>query len=120
MRIDGEDLGKGGAQFGTIGLVYPQIEDGRVMADASVADLGDYFVGQRIRVWIRPGTAPASSCQAHSSSPASASITPAFARTPIPSLTCRCSAAGNLPRPDMPDALEILSGLKPGDVLVRP
>jgi hypothetical protein len=25
-----------------------------------------------------------------------------------------------LPRPDMPDALEILSGLKPGDVLVRP
>ena len=25
-----------------------------------------------------------------------------------------------LPRPDMPDALEILSGLKTGDVLVRP
>ena len=25
-----------------------------------------------------------------------------------------------LPRPDMPDALEILSGLKAGDVLVRP
>ena len=25
-----------------------------------------------------------------------------------------------LPRPDMPDALEILSGLKSGDVLVRP
>ncbi len=25
-----------------------------------------------------------------------------------------------LPRPDMPDALEILSGLRPGDVLVRP
>jgi hypothetical protein len=25
-----------------------------------------------------------------------------------------------LPRPDMPDALEILSGLKPDDVLVRP
>ena len=24
------------------------------------------------------------------------------------------------PRPDMPDALEILSGLKAGDVLVRP
>ena len=25
-----------------------------------------------------------------------------------------------LPRPDMPDALEILSGLNNGDVLVRP
>ena len=35
VRIDGEDLGKSGAQFGTIKLVYPQIEDGRVIADAS-------------------------------------------------------------------------------------
>ena len=31
------------------------IEDGRVIADATVADLGDYFVGQRIRVWVSAG-----------------------------------------------------------------
>ncbi len=55
VRIDGEELGKGGAQFGTITLVYPQIEDGRVVADATVADLGDYFVGERIRVWVSAG-----------------------------------------------------------------
>ena len=41
-----------GAKFGTIKLVYPQIEDGRVVADAKVAGLGDYFVGERIRVWV--------------------------------------------------------------------
>src|SRR6202142_1829423 len=55
VRIDGEELGKSGAQFGTIRLVYPQIEDGRVIADAAVAGLGDYFVGQRIRVWVSAG-----------------------------------------------------------------
>ena len=37
VRIDGEDLGKSGVQFGSIRLVYPQIEDGRVIADAAVA-----------------------------------------------------------------------------------
>ena len=55
VRIDGEELGKSGAQFGTIRLVYPQIEDGRVIADAKVAGLGDYFVGERIRVWVSAG-----------------------------------------------------------------
>jgi hypothetical protein len=55
VRIDGEDLGKSGAQFGAISLVYPQIEDGRVIADAKVANLGDYFVGERIRVWVSAG-----------------------------------------------------------------
>ncbi len=38
-----------------IDLVYPQIEDGRVIADATVEDLGDYFVGDRLRVWISGG-----------------------------------------------------------------
>ena len=55
VRIDGEELGEEGAQFGTIRLVYPQIEDGRVVADATVDGLGDYFVGERIRVWISAG-----------------------------------------------------------------
>ena len=44
-----------GARFGTIHLVYPQIQDGRVVADAVVEGLGDYFVGERIRVWISAG-----------------------------------------------------------------
>ncbi len=55
VRIDSEELGANGAKFGTIKLVYPQIEDGRVIADANVSGLGDYFVGERIRVWVSAG-----------------------------------------------------------------
>ena len=41
---------------GKISLIYPRIEEGRVVADAQVADLGNYFVGDRVRVWIDAGT----------------------------------------------------------------
>src|SRR5665647_1428649 len=120
VRIDGEELGKGGAQFGTIRLVYPQIEDGRVTADATVAGLGDYFVGERIRVWVSAG-------ERTSFIVPGSFITTRFgidyarvgkdAKTAVDVPVQR---GRDLPRPDMPDALEILSGLKSGDVLVRP
>ena len=47
----------GGGQGGTgrLAKVYPQIEDGRVLADVEVAGLGDYFVGERTLVWIPVG-----------------------------------------------------------------
>ncbi len=120
VRINGEDLGARGAQFGTISLVYPQIEDGRVIADAKVADLGDYFVGERIRVWVSAGERT------------SIIVPGAFIVTRFGIDYARVRKDGGtiidvpvqrgreLPRPDMPDALEILSGLRAGDVLVRP
>ena len=40
---------------GKVTLVYPQVKDGRVIADATVAGLGDYFVGERLRVNISAG-----------------------------------------------------------------
>ena len=47
------------AQTGRIRQVYPEIQDGRVVADAVVEGLGDYFVGERVRVVVavdeRPG-----------------------------------------------------------------
>ena len=52
VRIAAEDRGDGAARSGTIQLIYPQIEGGQVVADATVADLGDYFVGERVRVLI--------------------------------------------------------------------
>jgi RND family efflux transporter MFP subunit len=120
VRIDGEDLGKSGAQFGTISLVYPQIEDGRVIADARVANLGDYFVGERIRVWVSAGERTSIIV------PSSFIVT----RFGIDYARIRedrqnvidvpVQRGRELPRPGMPDALEILSGLKAGDVLVRP
>ena len=119
VRIDGEELGKSGAQFGTIRLVYPQIEDGRVIADAAVADLGDYFVGERIRVWVSAG-------ERQSIIVPGAFIVTRFGidyarvRKSSEVIDVPVQRGRALPRPDMPDALEILSGLKNGDVLVRP
>lgn len=120
VRLDGEELGTNGAKFGIIRLVYPQIEDGRVIADAQVAGLGDYFVGERVRVWVSGGDRTSIVV------PASFVVTRFgidYARlrqrdgTVIEIPVQRGRA---LPRPDMPDALEILSGLKAGDVLVQP
>jgi len=119
VRIDGEEFGKSGAQFGTIRLVYPQIEDGRVVADAAVANLGDYFVGERIRVWVSAGERTSIIV------PGSFIVTRfgidyARVRKDAAVIDVPVQRGRAMPRPDMPDALEILSGLKSGDVLVRP
>ena len=120
VRIDGADIGQSGVRFGTIRLVYPQIEDGRVIADATVAGLGDYFVGERIRVWVSAGERTSIIV------PGSFIITRFgidYARIRKDAKTMidvPVQRGRELPRPDMTDALEILSGLKAGDVLVRP
>ncbi len=120
VRVDSEELGANGAKFGTIRLVYPQIEDGRVIADASVSGLGDYFVGERIRVWVSAG-------ERESVIVPGAFIVTRFGidyagvrKDDKTTIDVPVQRGRQLPRPDMPDALEILSGLKPGDVLVRP
>lgn len=40
---------------GRVRLVYPQIDQGRVVADAEVDGLGDFFVGERTRVYVATG-----------------------------------------------------------------
>ncbi len=40
---------------GRISLVYPELQDGRVIADAQVDGLGKFFVGERVLVWISAG-----------------------------------------------------------------
>ena len=120
VRVDSEELGANGAKFGTIRLVYPQIEDGRVIADASVAGLGDYFVGERIRVWVSAG-------QRQSVTVPGSFIVTRFGidyarlrQADGSAIDVPVQRGRELPRPDMPDALEILSGLKSGDSLVQP
>jgi RND family efflux transporter MFP subunit len=119
IRIDSEALGADGAKFGTIKLVYPQIQDGRVTADAKVDGLGDYFVGERIRVWVAAGKRESIAV------PASFIITRfgldyARVRKDGDVIDVPVQRGRFMPRPDMRDALEILSGLKAGDVLVKP
>lgn len=121
VRVDGADVGLGkGPRFGTVKLVYPQIENGRVMADATLAGLTDYFVGERVRVWVQAGTREAI-------------VIPSdylFTRFGIDYVRMRLKD-GSLadvpvqrgemrPTPRLPDGVEILSGLHNGDRLVRP
>lgn len=40
---------------GTIRQVYPELQQGRVVADVEVQGLGDYFVGERVSVFVSTG-----------------------------------------------------------------
>ena len=120
VRLDREQNGGAGPQFGTIRLVYPQIEDGRVIADAAVEGLGDYFVGERIRVWVSGGERVAIIVP-------SSFITTRFgvdyARVQAPdgkATDVPVQRGRERPRPGETDGTEILSGLKSGDRLILP
>ena len=47
--------GREAARRGAHRQVYPELQNGRVVADAEVAGLGSYFVGERVLVWISAG-----------------------------------------------------------------
>ncbi|HET6183295.1 MAG TPA: efflux RND transporter periplasmic adaptor subunit [Acetobacteraceae bacterium] len=120
VRFDGSEFGDNAPAFGRITLIYPQIQDGRVRADATVTGVGDYFVGERVRVWISAGTrrtyvVPADFVFTRSGLDFVMLRGPDGTTTEVPVQTGR-----PLPTPAMPDGLEILSGLAPGEVLVQP
>jgi RND family efflux transporter MFP subunit len=120
IRIDGAEIGQSGTRFGTIKLVYPQIQEGRVVADAVVEGLDDYFVARRIRVWISGGERQAFV------------VPTSFVSTRFGIDYVKVQLGGQKtvdvpvqrgrpnPTPEMPDGLEILSGIKAGDRLVQP
>lgn len=119
VRIDGADLGATVAATGVVTLVYPKIEDGRVVADAKVDGLGDYFVGQRVRVWVSGGdreafVVPASFVETRFG------VDYVRLKTADGTVEVPVQRGRPYPRPDLADGIEILSGVKPGDVLVRP
>jgi RND family efflux transporter MFP subunit len=120
VRVDPEQLGTSEGTTGKISLIYPRIEEGRVVADAQVADLGNYFVGDRVRVWIDAGTRPSFVV------PASFVDT----RFGLDYVRLRGPDGGVVEAPVqrgqarptqvLADGLEILSGVTAGDVLVKP
>jgi RND family efflux transporter MFP subunit len=120
VTVDPTQLGASEVTTGKISLIYPRIEEGRVVADAQVADLGSYFVGDRVRVWIDAGTRPGFVV------PASFLITRfgldyvrlrradgSFNETPVQRGIAQPTQASA-------DGIEILSGVAAGDVLVKP
>jgi len=96
---------------GRIRLVYPEMREGRVVADADVSGLGDYFVGERTRVFVAAGSRSA------------IVIPPLYLIRRFGLAFVRLKAGGEIvvqPGPSVEGGIEILSGLQAGDVLVRP
>ncbi|MGB7917428.1 MAG: efflux RND transporter periplasmic adaptor subunit [Rhodomicrobium sp.] len=120
--IGSRELAAGDASLGkgVISLVYPELQDGRVIADAQADGLGKYFVGERVLVWISAGkrqtmVVPRDYLFKHFGLD--------YARLKQddgktidvvvqPGQPARLESGG--------DAIEVLAGLKPGDRLVRP
>lgn len=119
IRVDGSEFGDQAAKFGLIDLVYPQIEDGRVIADATVEGLGEYFVGDRLRVWISGGMRSAFVVPSNY-------VTTRFGidyvhiRQVDRTIDAPVQRGREAPSPELPNGLEILSGIRAGDQLVQP
>ena len=121
IRVDGAEFGEQASISisGVIDLVYPQLEDGRVIADATVKGLGEYFVGDRLRVWISGGKRTAFVIPSNY-------VTTRFGidyvhlREAGRTIDVPVQRGRDLPSPELPNGLEILSGIRAGDQLVQP
>lgn len=107
MAADAEE----GLRKGRITQVYPEMSNGRVVADAEVDGLGDYFVGERTRVYVATGRRQAI-------------IVPRdFLRQRYGVTYAVVKGEGEVmvqPGRIQDEEVEILAGLKPGDVLLKP
>jgi RND family efflux transporter MFP subunit len=119
IRVDGAEFGDNNAKWGVIDLVYPQIEDGRVIADATVEGLGEYFVGDRLRVWISGGARQAFVIPS-SYVKTRFGIDYVAIRQGSGTIETPVQRGRELPTSERPSGLEILSGLRVGDQLVQP
>jgi multidrug efflux system membrane fusion protein len=101
----------GARKEGRVRIVYPEIQGGRVIADVDVEGLGDYFVGERARVYVTTGKrdtilAPKAAV---------------YRRAGVDFVRLSNGAEVVVQTGDAHgDAIEILSGLHEGDVVATP
>lgn len=118
IRLDAGEMPDAKAREGEISLVYPAIENGRVTADAFVNNLNNYFVGERVRVWVntgkRTGYLIPKSYISTKSGVDYVLIKETDGKAYEVPVQCGKSDANNQ------DMVEVLSGLKDKDVLVQP
>lgn len=96
---------------GTIRQVYPEIRQGRVMADVEVEGLGDFFVGERVPVHVSTGTREVFVVP-------DAFLFQRYGVTYVKLKGQRETVVQTGQR--LNGRIEVLSGLKSGDVLLRP
>ena len=104
-------IGADGARTGTVRLVYPKLKQGRVIADVDVDGLGDYFVGERVRVRLSTGERKTV-------------VVPdayLFRRFGLAFVKLKAGGEAVVQTGRAQDGgIEVLSGLNVGDVLVKP
>jgi RND family efflux transporter MFP subunit len=116
VRIDNN----GTAAFGQVVHIYPQIQNGMVEADASAPGLGSYFVGQRIQVWVLAGARPGIVVPAHFITTEYGLDYVDLQQADGSVIAVPVQRGEARPTPDLPDGVEILSGLHVGEVLAAP
>ncbi|MBP6012104.1 MAG: efflux RND transporter periplasmic adaptor subunit [Alphaproteobacteria bacterium] len=117
-------VGEGGAVDGRdvaarVREIYPEIRNGRVTADLEAAGLGSGFVGERVRVLIAAGERRAIVVPQDF-------VTTRFGVDYVSlagkggALDIPVQRGQHIDVEGVPDGIEILSGLKPGDTIIRP
>jgi multidrug efflux system membrane fusion protein len=107
----GLDLAPEKVSEGRVRLVYPEIDQGLVVADVDVPNLGDIFVGERTRVFVATGTRMAMV------------VPESYIYKRYGIAYARVKGIGEtVVQPGLPaeGGIEVLSGLQRGDVLLPP
>lgn len=111
---------RGPSRTGKIIKIYPQLDSGRVVADAEVPGLGDFFVGERALVWVTVNeretflVPPDYVFQRYSQDYVR------LARDGAAPIDIVVQPGQRLTRDDGTRHVEILSGLRDGDRLIKP
>lgn len=105
---------------GRIVLVYPELQGGRVVADAEVATLGDYFVGERALVWISAGKRKTIVVPETHVVKRFGLDYVRLAQDKGPGVDVVVQLGGPAALADGTPGIEVLAGLKPGDVVLAP
>ena len=111
LGLQGKALFRQPPRNGTVRKVYPEITNGRVMADIEVSGLNDYFVGERVRVLVSTGTRQ------------SIVVPQDFLYRRFGLCFARLKDGGEVvvqPGRPAPGGIEVLAGLRDGDVVVAP
>jgi RND family efflux transporter MFP subunit len=111
LEANGSANGEEALRSGRVRLVYPEIVGGLVVADVEVEGLGNYFVGERTRVYVTTGQRNAITL------PAAA----VYARAGAHFVRLKDGAEVVVQPGEMREGgAEILAGLRDGDVVVTP
>lgn len=105
---------------GHIVQVYPELQGGRIIADAEAPGLGDYFVGERAQIWISAGKRETLIIPADYLFKRHGLNYVTLAQADGPPLDIVVQPGLPLTQEEGAPRVEILSGLKSGDRLIRP